>query len=610
MRIALGLVLALLAEIGGWWLGEPHPVVIGLALGAIGLAGWGVLHKGLISLLRLRLNIYLLMSVASVGAITLQHWGEAAVVLVLYALAELLEERSTERSERSLRALLDLTPPTATVQDEQGNWHECALHEVQVGQRVRVRPGERIPLDGQVVAGSASVDESPVTGESLPVSKSVGDRVYAGTMNLDGSLEFLVSAEQGRTLIDQIAQTVQSARARRSQMERLIDRFAEVYTPIVFGLAGAVALLPPLLMGAPLGEWVYRGLVLLVLSCPCALVISVPVTILSALTACARRGILVKGGVFLEQVALLRVLAMDKTGTLTTGALTVEEWLPLDSADPHRQKELLNDALSLALHSEHPIARAVVQYAREQGATPSTLTEFLAMPGKGMQGRVNGRIIKMGNPRLFESHEAARRAEKVDGRTPVVVSNGIQTALIVLHDTPRAEARSVIQQVESLSVQPVMLTGDSPASARAVAQEVGIREVYAGLLPDEKRALVDRLRESCHFVGMIGDGINDAPALAMASVGISFAQGGTDLARETADVVLIPHDLRLVPWLIRTARWARQLIVQNIAFVLIVRAGVLALAFTGNATLWMAILADMGVSLAVIANGMRIVRAR
>lgn len=610
MRITIGLILALSAEVGGWWLGESHWLVILLALSAIALAGLGVLRKGLLSLWNRRLNIYLLMSVATVGAIALGQWGEAAVVIVLYALAELLEERSTERSERTLRALLQLTPPTATVLDERGHWQTQPLSAVRVGQRVRVRPGERVPLDGEVVAGSASIDESPLTGESMPVFKGVGDKVYAGTMNLDGSLEFLVSAEQGRTLIDQIARTVEEARARRTHMERLIDRFAEVYTPVVFGLAGAVALLPPLLTGASWSEWLYRGLVLLVLGCPCALVISIPVTILSALTTSARKGILVKGGVFMERVAQLRALALDKTGTLTTGRLQVEEWLPLDGAKADQQKLLLSDALSLSAHSEHPVARAVVQYAHQQGVAPSELTEFVAMPGQGMRGKVNGRTILMGHPRLFNDPRVAQWVEKHQGLTPVVVSNGIRSALIVLRDTPRDEAHEAVQQLEALGIHPVMLTGDSPTTARAVGQKIGIREVYAGLLPDEKRAIVEHLRQTYGSVGMVGDGINDAPALASADVGFSFAQEGTDLARETADVVLLTHDLRAIPWLVRVGRRARQLIAQNIVFVLSVRLAVLALAFTGNATLWMAILADMGVSLAVIANGMRVLRVR
>ncbi|MCS6920056.1 MAG: cation-translocating P-type ATPase [Fimbriimonadales bacterium] len=607
-QVGAGVALALCAEVAEW-LGLKGVAPALLAALAIAVAGRGVLWHGLHALLRLRPNIYLLMFLAGAGAIALGKWSEAAVVLTLYALAELLEQRAAERSERSLRAALQLAPQEATALTPDGAWRTVPIAQIQLGQRIRVKPGERIPLDGAVAAGASSVDQSPVTGESAPVEKCAGDIVYAGSLNLHGSLEIEVQATADETVVAHIARTVAQAQARRAQVDRFMDRFARVYTPLMLALATGVAILPPLLLGASWSEWLYRGLVFLVLGCPCALVISTPVTLLSALAGLARRGVVVKGAAALEGAASVRAFAFDKTGTLTYGKQRVELARSLDRQPLPSHLEI---ALSLAMHSEHPVAQAIRDYCLQQGAQPRPVESFEATPGLGMAGAVDGKTFRMGNHRFVEQHDACSKSleailEQLEsqGLTPVVLFDYQPRAVFALRDTVRADAAPAIGALHALGLHTVLLTGDTPAVARVVAQQTGVGEHYAELLPHEKAQAIETLRARFGRVGMAGDGVNDAPALATAELGVSFAERGTDLALETADVALMRHDLILIPALISTARRAMGIIKQNIAFVLAVRAGFIALALMGHSTLWMAILADMGVTLLVIANGWR-----
>ncbi len=609
-RIAIALLLAISAEVIGWVFGEGHPLSILFALSAIGLVGGPTLRKGLTSLLRGRLNIHLLMTVAVVGAIVLGHWGEAGVVIALYALAEQLEDLAVERSERTLKALLNLQAPTATIQTPSGEWITVEVGAVPVGARIRVAPGERIPLDGTVIGGTSTVDQSPITGESVPVEKQVGDPVYAGTLNQYGALEITVTAEQGATKLAQIARAVEEAQARKTHAERWIDQFAQVYTPILFGLAVLVAVLLPPLAQVPFSEGVYRALVLLVLGCPCALVISVPVTILSALTGLAKMGVLVRGGLFIERMAGVRRLIFDKTGTLTYGKPQLVKVKRLDGGDEERYRQL---ASSLAHQSEHPIAQAL----RTAHSKPLPVSAFRALPGMGMVGVVEGRQVWVGNHRLIESERRCSKAlEEVleqlesQGYTVVVLFDTQPRAVFALQDLPHPTAKPAVSELHALGVPGVMLTGDNQATAQAIALQVGIREVYAEQLPEEKQAVVARLQQEVGSVAMVGDGINDAPALSVADVGISVAHGGTDLARETADCILMREDLCLVPQFLALTRRAMGVIKQNIAFVLGVRALFFGLALAGKTTLWLAILADMGATLLVVANGMSLARLR
>jgi len=606
--IGVGLALAFGAELAEW-LGLEGVLPIALASAAILLAGRDVLLQGIRALTRLRPNIYLLMTLASAGALTLGKWGEAAVVLTLYALAELLEQRAAERSERSLRAALEIAPAEATVQTPDGEWRAIPVAQIQLGQRVRIKPGERVPIDGVVRAGASAVDQSPLTGESVPVEKSVGDTVYAGSLNLHGSLEVEASTTAEGTLVAHIARVVAQAQARRAQVDRVMDRFAQVYTPLMLALATGVALLPPLLLGAPLSEWLYRGLVFLVLGCPCALVISTPVTLLCALTALARQGVVVKGAAALEQTARLRAFAFDKTGTLTYGSQRIET---AQSLDKQPLSEHLQVALSLASHSEHPIAHAIRAYCQQQGVTAAPLESFEAAPGLGVTGVVAGKTYRMGNHRFVEQHHACSKSLETlleslesQGLTPVVLFDHQPRAVFALQDTVRPDAADALAQLHTLGVHTVLLTGDTQATAKAVAQRVDVREWYAELLPHEKAQAIEALRQRFGSVGMAGDGINDAPALARADVGVSFAERSADLTIETADVALMRHTLHAIPHLITTARRTLGIVKQNIAFVLTIRAVFATLALTGHATLWAAIVADMGSTLLVIANGWR-----
>ena len=609
--IGVGLALALGAELAEW-LGLESVLPIALASAAILLAGRGVILQGLRALTRLRPNIYLLMTLASAGALALGKWGEAAVVLTLYALAELLEQRAAERSERSLRAALEIAPAEATVQTPDGEWRAMPVAQIRVGQRVRIKPGERVPIDGTVRAGASTVDQSPLTGESVPVEKSVGDTVYAGSLNLHGSVEVEASTTAEGTLVAHITRVVAHAQARRAQVDRLMDRFAQVYTPLMLALATGVALLPPLLLGAPLSEWLYRGLVFLVLGCPCALVISTPVTLLCALTALARQGVVVKGAVVLEHAARLRAFAFDKTGTLTYGSQRIKT---VQSLDKQPLQKHLQVALSLASHSEHPIAHAIRAYCQQQGVSVAPLESFEAATGLGVMGVIAGKTYRMGNHRFVEQHNACSKSLETllvslesQGLTPVVLFDHQPRAVFALQDTVRSDAADALAQLHALGLHTALLTGDTQATANAVAQRVGVREWYAELLPHEKAQVIERLRQRYGGVGMAGDGINDAPALASADVGVSFAERSADLAIEAADVALMRHTLSSIPRLIITARRALGIVKQNIAFVLAVRAVFATLALTGHATLWAAIVADMGSTLLVIANGWRVGR--
>ncbi|MFQ3611090.1 MAG: cation-translocating P-type ATPase, partial [Fimbriimonadales bacterium] len=452
VRIALGLGLALSAEALGWTLREGHPLAIGLALGAVGLVGLPTLRKGVLSLLHGRLNIHLLMTVAVVSAMVLGHWGEAAVVISLYALAELLEDRALERSERTLQALLTLHTPTATMWMPSGEWQSVAVDTVRVGARLRVAPGERIPLDGTVVRGTSTVDQSPITGESVPIEKQEGDPVYAGSLNQYGALEITVTAEHGATKLDQIARTVQEAQAQKTRTERWIDRFAQWYTPVLFGLAVLVALLLPPIAQVPYSESIYRALVLLVLGCPCALVISVPVTILSALTASARMGVLVRGGRVIEQCAHIQRVLFDKTGTLTLGKPQLVRVVSLDGQPESVHHQV---ASSLAHHSEHPIAQAL----RADALPALPVDDFKALPGMGMVARLQGQQVWVGNHRLIEQVGRCSKAlEEVlenlesQGYTVVVLFDSQPRAVFALQDLPRPSAKPAIAELHTMGI--------------------------------------------------------------------------------------------------------------------------------------------------------------
>ncbi|HEY1028850.1 MAG TPA: heavy metal translocating P-type ATPase [Pseudomonas sp.] len=591
----------------------PDWVVALLAIAAIGLCGLNTYKKGWIALKNRNLNINALMSIAVTGAVLIGQWPEAAMVMVLFTLAELIEARSLDRARNAIRGLMDLAPPRATVQQADGSWQDIDVQAIGLGALVRVRPGERISLDGEVVAGSSTVNQAPITGESLPVEKRTGDPVFAGTINEAGSLEFRVTAAARDTTLARIIHAVEEAQGSRAPTQRFVDQFSRIYTPAVFAFALAVAVLPPLIVGGAWLDWVYRALVLLVVACPCALVISTPVTIVSGLAAAARKGILIKGGVYLENGRHLALLALDKTGTLTHGKPVQTDSLHL--LEPQEPEHAIW-AASLAARSDHPVSRALALRAEEQGQVLHEVEDFEALPGRGTRGRVDGRLLYMGNHRLVEdlglcSAQLEERLEALErqGKSVVVLCDE-QRALMLfaVADTVRQTSREAVAELHRLGVRTCMLTGDNTHTAAAIAEQVGVDEARGDLLPADKLAWVEARQAQGKVVGMVGDGINDAPALARAEIGFAMGAAGTDTAIETADVALMDDDLRKIPAFVRLSRQTHAILVQNIVLALGIKAIFLAMTLAGEATMWMAVFADMGVSLMVVFNGLRLLR--
>ncbi len=596
-----------------------------VAAAAILLAGLGVYRAGLGALARGRLDISALMAVAVTGAFLIGQWPEAAMVMALYALAERIEERAVGRARDSIGALLALSPEQAELRGEDGRWRTVPAAEVPLGAVLRLRPGARVPLDGVVLEGRGAVDESSVTGESLAVDKAPGDALYAGTLNAQAELQFRVTAAAGNTTLDRIIHAVEEAQGSRAPMQRFVDRFAAVYTPAVFALAALVAVGAPLALGWAWLDALYRALVLLVIACPCALVIATPVTVVSGLAAGARRGILIKGGQWLERARGVRAVAFDKTGTVTAGrpVLVGSERFGDDGAD--------DVAAALAGRSDHPVSKAIAagiapaRTAGNAGGTAGAATlpadlpdvqDFTALPGRGVEGRIHGATWFLGNRRLAqerglwtEAVEAAAAAHESQGRSVTLLGDaqGVR-ALFAVADTLRPQAAEAVAELRALGIVPVMLTGDHAAAARAAAQEAGIADVQAGLLPEQKLSAIAALQQRHGMTAMAGDGINDAPALARADIGFAMGAAGTDVAMETADVVIMNDDLRRVAETVRLSRRTHAVLWQNIALALGIKVVFFWLALAGQATMWMAVFADMGASLLVVANGLRMLR--
>jgi Cd2+/Zn2+-exporting ATPase len=576
----------------------------------------GAVHPGRRALVSIRsrvLDINVLMVVAVAGALALGEWSEAASVVFLFALAQLLETRAMERARGAIRSLMDLAPAEALVR--RGDVDAVMpVDDVRVGDVIVVRPGEKVPLDGRVRAGDSYVNEAPVTGESLPVEKSPGSDVFAGTINGRGALEIDVTKPGRDSTIARVVHLIERAQAQRAPSQTFIDRFARIYTPAVLTLAAIVASAGPLALGGSVADWIYRSLVLLVISCPCALVISTPVSIVSALAAAARKGVLIKGGARLEQLAAVRCIAFDKTGTLTHGRLRVVD---VASTNGLPAPEVLRLAASLESRSEHPIGRAIVGHAIDERVAVAGAEGFQALPGLGAEGLVGVDRVIVGNHRLFEERGlcSVRAHEQLEtmtasGCSTVMVARGAETVgLIGVADETRASARAVVDMLREQGIaHVVLLTGDHEAPAKALASSLGITEYRAALLPEDKVAAVEELKRRYGALAMVGDGVNDAPALASADVGIAMGVAGTDAALETADVALMADELAKIPFAIRLSRAASCNIRMNIAFSLLLKGAFLVMAFAGVATLWMAVVADMGASLIVIGNALRLLR--
>lgn len=579
--LGISLVTASAAEAVYWLHNGNHWSVVVLALVAVFTGGLSTYKKGWIALKNRNLNMNALMSIAVTGAMLIGHWPEAAMVMVLFALAEVIEAKSLDRARNAIRGLLDLTPEQATVQQADGTWREVGAKQITIGARVRVKPGERIALDGEVLEGRSAVNQAPITGESLPVEKSPGDSVFAGTINESGSFEYRVTALANNSTLARIIHAVEAAQGSRAPTQRFVDQFARWYTPVVFGVAIAVALLPPLFMGAAWLDWIYRALVLLVVACPCALVISTPVSIVSGLAAAARHGILIKGGVYLEEGRKLRWLALDKTGTITHGKPAQTDFVTWGNALASDSRSI---AASLAARSDHPVSKAVAQAAQTDGVALLDVAEFNALPGRGVQGQINGATYHLGNHRMLEelgqcTPELEQRIAALEtaGKTVVMLVGAKAVhALFAVADTIKDSSRTAIAELHALGINTMMLTGDNPHTAQAIAAQAGIDRAQGNLLPDDKLREVEQLARSGK-VGMVGDGINDAPALARADIGFAMGAAGTDTAIETADVALMDDNLRKIPTFVRLSRATAQVLMQNIVLALGIKAVFLAL---------------------------------
>jgi len=605
--------LAATASEATHWLGLPVAVVAALALLAVLACGITTYKKGWIAIRNGNLNINALMSIAVTGALVLGEWPEAAMVMVLFTVAELIEARSLDRARNAIRGLMQLTPETATVLQSDGSWQETAAKLVVVGAQVRIKPGERIALDGTIVSGGSSVNQAPITGESLPVDKQTGDPVFAGTINTSGSFEYTVTAAANNSTLARIIHAVEEAQGAKAPTQRFVDQFAKVYTPVVFAIALTIAVLPPLLLGCDWISWVYKALVMLVIACPCALVISTPVTIVSGLAAAARHGILVKGGVYLEEGRKLKWLALDKTGTITQGKPAQTDFFALNGWDA---SEVRSCAAGLAARSDHPVSFAVAQAAKRDGVGLKSVEQFEALAGRGVKGVINGKTFFLGNHRLI--HEQGRCSDALElqlsaleeqGKTVILLTDEQSVhGLFAVADTVKEGSRQAIEELRALDIKTVMLTGDNVHTAKAIAVQVGLDDARGDLLPEDKLKAIESLIAQGMAVGMVGDGINDAPALARADIGFAMGAAGTGTAIETADVALMDDDLRKLPRFVRLSRETHALLVQNIVLALGIKAVFLVLTLVGMGTMWMAVFADVGASLLVVANGLRLLR--
>ncbi len=609
---AISGVFIAVAYISGLFLPQGSPFHIGLFAVALIVGGFTSFRAAFYSLRRtLSFDMNVLMTVAIAGAVAIGAWEEAAVVAFLFSLGNTLESLTLERTRGAIRALMSLTPKEATVLRNDSTF-PLPVEEVKIGDTILVKPGERIPLDGEVVAGTSTVNQAPITGESAPVEKAPGSPVFAGSINQKGSLQVQITHAYKDTTLSKVIHLVEEAQAQRAPSQRLMDRFSRYYTPSVITLAALIAVVPPLIFSEPFGPWIYRALALLLTACPCALVISTPVSIVSAIGAAARRGVLIKGGAHLEEAGTLRAIAFDKTGTLTMGRLEVTDVLPFNG---QTAEEVLAIAAGVEAHSEHPLAQAILRKARHDGIVPIQAHDFQSMPGLGAQARVDGHMLIMGSVRLFREQglktprhviEAVNAFQR-EGKTAILVgtSEGMVGAL-AMADMVRDSARTAVEGLRRVGIEEIlMLSGDNYSTAKAIAGNLGIN-YRAELMPQDKVAEVKSLRARYGHVAMVGDGVNDAPAMTASSVGIAMGAAGVDVALETADIALMSDDLENLPYLVALGRRTRSTIFQNVAFALLVKLVVISLVFPGWLTLWLAVAGDTGSSLLVTLNGMRL----
>ncbi|WP_305367870.1 heavy metal translocating P-type ATPase [Bacillus sp. V3B] len=579
---------------------------------AMVISGYKPVRSAFYAIKSRSLDMNVLMSVAAIGAALIGEWLEGATVVWLFAIGNYLQTKSIERTRNSIRNLMDLAPPEAWVKVD-SEIIKKPVEEITIGDIIIVKPGDKIPLDGEIIEGESSVNQAPITGESIPVDKNIGDTVFAGTINEHGSLEIKVTKLVEDTTISKIIHLVEEAQEQKAPTEAFVDKFASIYTPVVFILALAVMVLPPLLGFGNWGEWFYKGLELLVVACPCALVISTPVAIVSAIGNAAKNGVLIKGGTFLEKAGAITAIAFDKTGTLTEGKPKVTEIKALNVSE----EELLSIALTLEDYSTHPIAKAIVGYANEKSIQPKNGDLFKSIVGKGVQATIEGDIFYAGNLKLFEEmngslEDVKNHVQEIQNKGKTVVIIGTQhhvIGMITVSDTIRETTASALKALKQSGVnQTIMLTGDNEGSAKMIASEANVNRYFAELLPEDKVEAIKKLQNEGHKVAMVGDGINDAPALVTADLGIAMGGAGTDTAMETADIVLMADNLDKLPHTMKLSRKALTIIKQNIWFSIIIKVIALVLIFPGWLTLWMAVLSDTGAALIVILNAIRLLK--
>ncbi|SEB18137.1 Cd2+/Zn2+-exporting ATPase [Thalassobacillus cyri] len=613
---ALSILFILLGYASFFTYGEEHGFTITSFAAAIIIGGTTLFITGLKNLSRLDFDMRTLMTIAVIGAAIIGEWGEAAVVVVLFAISEALETYSMDKARASIQSLMDIAPNEALIKR---NGQEVTLHvkDIQIGDIMVIKPGQKIAMDGKITQGSSAINQAAITGESLPISKAEGDEVFAGTLNEEGYLEVEVTKTVQDTTLSKIIHLVEEAQAERAPSQHFVDKFAKYYTPVIILVALLVALVPPLLFGASWGTWVYQGLAVLVVGCPCALVISTPVAIVTAIGNAAKNGVLIKGGVYLEEMGAIRSIAFDKTGTLTKGTPEMTEYHLVASNSP----DPMGWIAALEYKSQHPLAAAILQRADEKQIDYKQIevSDFSALTGKGITGKIDGITYYIGSPSLFKNkagydEQITERIHDWQAQGNTVMLAGTDThlhALIAVRDTIRKESSTIIKQLSELGINyTIMLTGDNQRTANAIGNEIGISQAKAELLPQDKLAFIKSYRDQYGSVAMVGDGVNDAPALASSTVGIAMGGAGTDTALETADIALMGDDLNKLPYTVKLSRKALAIIKQNITFSLVVKLAALLLVIPGWLTLWIAIFADMGATLLVTLNGLRLLRVK
>lgn len=596
--------------------GESNIGTIGLFLTSILVGGFPLLKTGLRNVTRLEFDMKTLMTVAVIGGAIIGEWGEVAVVVILFAISEALERFSMDRARKSIQSLMDIAPNDALIK-RNGQEFTAHVDDIVVGDVMIVKPSQKIAMDGIVVRGHSSVNQAAITGESVPVEKAVDDEVFAGTLNEEGLLEIKITKLVEDTTISKIIHLVEEAQGERAPAQAFVDKFAKYYTPIIMVVAALVAIIPPLFTGGNWSTWVYQGLAVLVVGCPCALVISTPISIVSAIGNAAKKGVLVKGGVYLEEMASLKAMAFDKTGTLTKGVPVVTDFTLLNPQ--HDQRQLFAIVAALENRSQHPLASAIVAKAEDEQLPyhDYTVENVTALTGKGITGIVNGETYYVGSPKLFQERLPMRditplaqdiKSLQQQGKTAMLVGTETELlAIVAVADEVRPSSKEVIGKLHETGIaKTVMLTGDNERTAHAIGQAVGVADIQAELMPEDKLRFIKQLQEKHGHVAMVGDGVNDAPALAAATVGIAMGGAGTDTALETADIALMGDDLKKLPFTVKLSRKTLNIIKANIAFAIAIKLAALLLVVPGWLTLWIAILSDMGATVLVALNSMRL----